>query len=276
MVTPIASNMIIPNHSGDVKAPTLEGDIANKKYVDDHSGGAPEGTAVKSTGELITKFLRADGDGTSSWQTPSGSGDMTKAVYDTTDDGVVDSAATSAALTGTQATAITNNTAKISFTEGAAVTANTAKTGITSGQASAITANTSKVTNATHTGDVTGSTTLAIASNVIVNADINSSAAIALSKTALVAGTNITLSTNTLNVDDSFLKNDASDTTTGTITAAGFTAGSGIIQTTGSMVTGDHGTATTDQIVNVCYGTSATPPTASTTTEGTIYIQYTA
>ena len=38
----------------------------------------------------------------------------------------------------------------------------------------------------------------------------------------------------------------------------------------------DHGTATTDQIVNVCYGTSATPPTASTTTEGALYIQYTA
>ena len=36
---------------------------------------------------------------------------------------------------------------------------------------------------------------------VIVNADINASAAIALSKTALVAGTGITLSTNTLNVD---------------------------------------------------------------------------
>ncbi|MEA2112441.1 MAG: hypothetical protein U9P50_00500 [Patescibacteria group bacterium] len=36
----------------------------------------------------------------------------------------------------------------------------------------------------------------------------------------------------------------------------------------------DHGTGTTDQIVNVCYGTSATPPTASTTTEGSLYIQY--
>jgi len=41
-------------------------------------------------------------------------------------------------------------------------------------------------------------------------------------------------------------------------------------------VAADHGTATTDQIVNVCYGTSATPPTASTTTEGTLYVQYTA
>lgn len=38
----------------------------------------------------------------------------------------------------------------------------------------------------------------------------------------------------------------------------------------------DHGTASTDMIVNVCYGTSATPPTASNTTEGTIYFQYTA
>ena len=44
----------------------------------------------------------------------------------------------------------------------------------------------------------------------------------------------------------------------------------------GTMVTGDHGTATVDEVVNVCYGTSATPPTASDTTEGTLYIQYTA
>ena len=42
-----------------------------------------------------------------------------------------------------------------------------------------------------------------IIDGAIVNADINSSAAIALSKTALVAGTGITLSTNTLNLDAS-------------------------------------------------------------------------
>jgi len=46
---------------------------------------------------------------------------------------------------------------------------------------------------------------------------------IAMDRTTLVAGTNITLATNTLNVDDAFIKNDASDTTTGTITAAGLT-----------------------------------------------------
>ncbi len=43
--------------------------------------------------------------------------------------------------------------------------------------------------------------TAAIGSGVVVNADINSSAAIAISKTALTAGTGISLSTNTLNVD---------------------------------------------------------------------------
>ena len=53
-----------------------------------------------------------------------------------------------------------------------AISANTAKTGITSGQASAITANTAKVTNATHTGDVTGATTLAIGTGKVLTAMI--------------------------------------------------------------------------------------------------------
>ena len=42
------------------------------------------------------------------------------------------------------------------------------------------------------------------------------------------------------------------------------------------MLASDHWTWTIDQLVNVCYWTSATPPTASTTTEWAIYIQYTA
>jgi len=44
--------------------------------------------------------------------------------------------------------------------------------------------------------------------------------------TNLIAGTNITLSTNTLNVDDAFLINDGDDTTTGQLTAANFVASS--------------------------------------------------
>ena len=52
------------------------------------------------------------------------------------------------------------------------IAANTAKTGISSSQASAITANTAKVTNATHTGDVTGATALTIASGVVSTAKL--------------------------------------------------------------------------------------------------------
>ena len=65
-----------------------------------------------------------------------------------------------------------------------------------------------------------------------------------------------------------YLLNNASDTSTGTITAAGFT-------TTGVTLTGDHGTAATDQVVNVCYGTGD-PPAANTTTEGALFVKYTA
>lgn len=55
-------------------------------------------------------------------------------------------ATASGAVTGSQASAITANSAKTGITSGqaSAITANTAKTGITSGQASAITANSAK------------------------------------------------------------------------------------------------------------------------------------
>ena len=54
----------------------------------------------------------------------------------------------------------------------AEIDANTAKTGITSGQANAITANTAKVTNATHSGEVTGATALTIANDVVDEANL--------------------------------------------------------------------------------------------------------
>ena len=49
--------------------PSADYHVATKKYVDDNAGGAPEGTAVLSTGEVWgSKFLREDWDGTCSWQ----------------------------------------------------------------------------------------------------------------------------------------------------------------------------------------------------------------
>jgi len=85
--TPITKpqELHLPNFSGDHSAgivnttPTKDTDIANKKYVDDNAGGTPEGTAILSTGENNTKYLRADGDNTCSWQTPT-SGDVTAAA----------------------------------------------------------------------------------------------------------------------------------------------------------------------------------------------------
>ena len=60
--------------------------------------------------------------------------------------------------------------------------------------------------------------------------------------TNLVAGTNITLVGDILNVDDAFLINDGDDTTTGTITAGGFTtAGTAI---TDILIVGSNPPAT--------------------------------
>lgn len=65
-------------------ATTLATSESIKAYADSVGGGAPEGTAVLSTGEVGgTKFLREDGDGTCSWQTPAGSGDMVLASIQT-------------------------------------------------------------------------------------------------------------------------------------------------------------------------------------------------
>lgn len=46
------------------------------------------------------------------------------------------------------------------------------------------------------------------------------------------------------------------------------------VNVSGAITARDHGTGTTDEVINVCYGTSATPPTASGTTEGAVYFRY--
>ena len=71
---------------------------------------------------------------------------------------------------------------------------------------------------------------LGAATGAITNTDTN---------TEYTAGTNISLSGTTFNVDDAFLKNNADDTTSGTITAGGFT-------TAGSITLGGHAVADID------------------------------
>jgi len=87
---------------------------------------------------------------------------------------IADDAITTDKLANSINSAITANTAKTGITSGqaSAIIANTAKTGITSGQTSAITANTAKVTNATHSGEVTGATALTIADNIVDEANL--------------------------------------------------------------------------------------------------------
>ena len=78
---------------------------------------------------------------------------------------------------------------------------------------------------------------------------------ITLAKTALVAGTNITLATNTLNVDDAFLVNSGDDTTSGTITAAGFTTGdAGQVYFSDTAPASDH--TATGVVISIASGES--------------------
>ncbi|MCP3679614.1 MAG: hypothetical protein GY782_04850, partial [Gammaproteobacteria bacterium] len=56
------------------------GNISGSGQIAGAGSGSVEGTAVLSTGEVgAVLFLREDGDGTCSWQTPSGAGDVTAA-----------------------------------------------------------------------------------------------------------------------------------------------------------------------------------------------------
>ena len=116
--------------------------------------------------------------------------------------------------------------------------------------------------NKTVSGDVTinASGVTAIGSGVVVDADINASAAIAMSKTALVAGTGITLSTNTLNVDAAQTQiTTVGALDTGSITS-GFTSidvGAGAITTTGTVTAGNL----------VVTGSTTTVNTATVTVE---------
>jgi hypothetical protein len=56
--------------------------------------------------------------------------------------------------------------------------------------------------------------------------------------------------------------------------STGATGATGATTATGAEAQ-DHVTVSVDQIINVCYGTWATPPTANITKEGALYIQNT-
>ena len=146
--------------------------------------------------------------------------------------GIVELATTGETTTGTDATrAVTPDGLKDGYQGSTNVTTlGTISTGTWQGTAINQTYLTGQ--SGTNTGDVTLVTTshdyLSISNQAITLGTIDIG-----DDTNLSAGTNITLSGDTLNVDDAFLINDGDDTTTGTITAGGFT-------TAGSLTLGGH------------------------------------
>ena len=109
------------------------------------------------------------------------------------------------------------------------------------GTASSLTAG-NVTTNANLTGDVTSTgNATAIAADVIINNDVKSDAAIDISKTALTAGTGLTLSTNDLSVDAS----QGHITTVGALGSGSIGTGFGTINNA-AAITGTVLTATTN------------------------------
>ncbi len=181
----------------DLDSETL--DIAGGTGIDTTGSGNEVSVAIDSTVATLTgsqtltnKTLTAPTLTTPALGTPA-SGVMTNAT------------GTAANLTAGNATLAATVTTNANLTGGVTSSGNAATVitnanltgGVTSvGNAATV------VTNANLTGDITSTgNATAIAAGVIIDADVKSDAAIAVSKTALVGGTGLTLSTNTLNVD---------------------------------------------------------------------------
>jgi hypothetical protein len=121
-------------------------------------------------------------DGSNSWDNKAVSGDITIGITGVTAIG-----------SGVVVNADVNASAAIDYSKLAALSDGNILVGNGSNAAVSV--------NPSGDVDVTNAGVFSIASDVVVDADIKSDAAIAMSKTALVAGTGITLATNTLNVD---------------------------------------------------------------------------
>ena len=177
--TPQSNDELLINQSG----------VSKKVKITNLPAGTP-GTGSISTAMLADDAVTTDKlanainsaitANTAKTSNVTHTGDVTGATALTIASGAVetgmiaDDAVTAAKLANSINAEITANTAKTGITssQASAIVANTAKTGITSGQTSAITANTAKVTNATHSGEVTGATALTIADNVVDEANL--------------------------------------------------------------------------------------------------------
>jgi len=113
-------------------------------------------------------------------------------------------------------------------------------------------------TNVTAAGALMDSECASVANVKLVDQDVSSGAGPAFTSAALTTPALGTPSAGVL-------------TSCTGLPAAAVVAGSLV----SGMLSSDHGTASSAQIVNICYGTG-TAPTASTTTEGSLFVKYTA
>lgn len=281
-----ATGNITVKDDGGNYTPSSDYHIATKKYVDDNAGGGGdmtgvdltagtgisidsetnttsgdysatitcnvEGTEIASTGETGTaKFLRIDGDNSSSWQIPPNDNTNQLTTFDVdADSGTAETIAHGSTLTLTGGTGInttvsSTDTVTFALSSGAALsnlgggsgTTFLKKDGTWATPTDTNTQNTTTLSFVDSSNDIilrnttggAGSGTddikFVAGSNVTLthtDAD-NITIASANDNTTYTGGTNLTLAGTTFNVDDAFLKNDADDTTTGTITAGGFT-----------------------------------------------------
>lgn len=172
------------------------------------------------------------------------------------------SASTSRAgvLTKAKFDEIVVNNAKVSYTDSAAVGSNTThRTSNGTDHANVGSNNSHRTGDGSDHSDVAANTSASHAQSHIIVSHSDTTATGAELNTLTGGGDT------TLHDHAGISENTSARHTQNTDTALGSGA-----------VAADHGTGTTDQIINASYGTSATPPTASTTTEGSIYIQYTA
>ena len=309
-VTPVATNIVFPNYSGTKREPVEDKQLATKKYVDDNAGGTPEGTAVKSTGELITTYLRADGDGTCSWQTPAAGGDVTAGV-NLTDETLVqgDGGAKGIKTTTVTAAEVADNTTArhasgsddqaagdFNHNDLANLNAGDNYEHLTAAQVGALHASGSDDQAA---GDFNHNDLANL------NAGDNYEHLTAAQVGALHAIYTDAAAVAAVATADKYLKNDAADVSSGQITATEFVDSSTSGTSTeweaaynhsqdntqahsdyllnsaadagvGLTLSGDNSSADTAYVPMILYNTDGTPPAASGFPVGTLYIQYTA
>jgi hypothetical protein len=257
------------------KVPINDNDIVNKAYADSISSGAPEGTAVKSTGESGgTKFLREDGDGTCSWQSV-GAGAETDPVFTAWEAGVgdivthdtsefLDSATAGDIYTHDAsefATALGGEDNYVTDVEKAALHASGSDDTITIANEATDTTCFPIFVTASGAGDLglKSNTTLTFNSNTgLLNATSLGINGTAISSTAAQLDGAVTHAADNTQAHSDYLLN------------------SGVDEGVGLTLTGDNSSADTAYVPMVLYNTDETPPTASNFPIGTIYVQYTA